>query len=197
MRAWQKMLSGRRVDLMNPSAIDIEIEDIAQGLSRVARWGGQTLGDQAFSVAQHSLLVEKIFHTLEPGTNKTWLLAALLNDASDYVVGDMVSPLKNALGFDTRPFEDKMVQAIHVRFGLPAVMPPALKKSIIRCDKAAAWLEATQIAAFSVAEANQILGPPPLNVKDWTVSPLPPNEAKRQFLERFYRLAEQAETAAA
>jgi uncharacterized protein len=197
MRAWQRMLSGRRLDLINPSAIDIEIEDIAHGLSRVARWNGQTLGDHAFSVAQHSLLVEEISRALEPRAEHGWFLAALLHDASEYVVGDMISPFKNALGIDYRSFEDKLMQAIHIRFGLPAVISPQLKKFIKRSDKISAYLEATQIAGFSEAESRKLFGPPPLPVKDKIIVPLPPNEAKKQFLERFYAMAEQAEAAAA
>ena len=197
MRAWQKMLSGRRLDLINPSAMDIEIDDIAHGLSRVARWNGQTIGDNSFSVAQHSVLVEKISHTLQSDIDQTWLLAALLHDAAEYVVGDMISPFKNALGVNCRSFEDKLMQAIHIRFGLPAVIPPQLKKFIKRSDKISAYLEATQIAGFSDAESRKIFGPPPITVKDWVIQPLSPNEAKQQFLERFYALAEQSETAAA
>ncbi len=59
-RVWQRMLSGRRLDLLDPSPLDVEISDIAHGLARVARWNGQTRGDFAFSVAQHSLIVEQI-----------------------------------------------------------------------------------------------------------------------------------------
>jgi 5'-deoxynucleotidase YfbR-like HD superfamily hydrolase len=197
MRAWQRMLSGRRLDLINPSAMDIEIEDIAHGLSRVARWNGQTTGSHAFSVAQHSVVVERISHTLEPGTAHTWLLAALLHDASEYVVGDMISPFKNALGINYRAFEDKLMQAVHVRFGLPAVISPQMKKFIKRSDKISAYLEATQLAGFSEAEGRKLFGPPPITVKDWTVQPLEPNDAKKLFLDRFYTLSEQAEAAAA
>lgn len=197
MRAWQRMLSGRRLDLINPSAMDIEIEDIAHGLSRVARWGGQTTGDHAFSVAQHSVLVEKISRTLEPNIEQGWLLAALLHDAAEYVVGDMISPFKNALGIDYRVFEDKLMQAVHVRFGLAAVTTPQMKKFIKRSDKISAYLEATQIAGFSASESSKIFGPPPLSIRDWVIESLSSNVAKQQFLDRFYALAEQAETAAA
>ncbi len=197
MRAWQRMLSGRRLDLINPAAVDIEIEDIAHGLSRVARWNGQTIGEHSFSVAQHSVLVEKICRTLEPEADKNWLLAALLHDASEYVAGDMISPFKNALGLDYRAFEDKLMQAIHIRFGLPAVISPQLKKFIKRADKISAYLEATQIAGFTHAESAKLFGPPPLPVRDWALEQLTPNAAKQQMLERFAVLAEQAETAAA
>jgi uncharacterized protein len=188
MRAWQRMLSGRRLDLINPSAMDIEIEDIAHGLSRV---------EYSFSVAQHSVLVEEISRMLEPDAGSDWLLAALLHDASEYVVGDMISPFKNALGVDYRSFEDKLMQAVHIRFGLPAVIPPQLKKFIKRSDKISAYLEATQLAGFDDAESRKLFGPPPVTVKNIVVRPLPANDAKKLFLERFYALAEQAESAVA
>ena len=193
MRAWQRMLSGRRLDLINPSAMDIEVEDIAHGLSRVARWNGQTTGDHAFSVAQHSVIVEKIARTLQPGADRQWLLAALVHDASEYVVGDMISPFKNALGVDYRAFEDKLMQALHIRFGLPAVISPQLKKFIKRADKISAYLEATQIAGFSHEESRKFFGPPPMTVQDWVVRPVPPNEAKRLFVERFNELVSVSE----
>ena len=75
-RAWQRMLSGRRLDLLDPSPLDVEIEDIAHGLSRVARWNGQTSGDWAFSVAQHSLVVEEIFRRLRPDATPAEVEAA-------------------------------------------------------------------------------------------------------------------------
>jgi 5'-deoxynucleotidase YfbR-like HD superfamily hydrolase len=196
MRTWQKMLSGRKLDLLNPSAMDIEIEDIAHGLSRVAKWGGQTAGDHAFSVAQHSLLVEQIARTLQPSSDASWFLAALLFNAADYAVGDMVTPLKEALG-EYSTFESKLMQAIHVRFGLPAVVSPLLKKFITRSDRAATYLEATQIAGFSEAESRKIFGPPPVTLRDWKVEPVSAPEAKKQFLARFYALIEQRESSAA
>lgn len=198
MRAWQKMLSGRRLDLNSPSAMDIEIEDIAHGLSRVSRWNGQTAGDHAFSVAQHSIMVEEIARNLQPTADKSWLLAALLNDASEYVVGNLISPFKIATGTDHRSFEDKLMQAVHVRFGLPAVMSPQMKKFILRADKVAAYLQATQVAGFTDIEARKFFGPAPVTVKDWKVVSLSPNEAKKLYLERFELLqAETLESAAA
>lgn len=197
MRAWQRMLSGRRLDLINPSPMDIEIEDIAHGLSRVARWNGQTTGEHSFNVAQHSVIVEQIANTLEPGTSREWLLAALLHDASEYVVGDMISPFKNALGVNYRAFEDKLMQAIHVRFGLPAIITPQLKKFIKRADKICAWLEATQIAGFSVEESNECFGEPPAAVRNWSVAPLSANDSKRLYVARFEELVATAKSEAA
>ena len=92
------MLSGRRLDLIDPSPLDVEIADIAHGLARVARWNGQTNGPEIFSVAQHSLLVEAIFSAAAPDAPRSPSLAALLHDAPEYVIGDMISPFKAAIG---------------------------------------------------------------------------------------------------
>jgi len=185
MRAWQRMLSGRRLDLIDPSPVDIEIEDIAQGLSRVARWNGQTIGEHAFSVAEHSVLVERIARQISPHKSEDWYLAALIHDASEYVIGDMISPFKNALGIDYHDFEDKLQQAIHIRFGLAPVITKSLKKFIKTADKISAHLEATQIAGFSSEESTKFFGPLPDEIKGWTLSPLNPNDAKKLMIDRF------------
>jgi 5'-deoxynucleotidase YfbR-like HD superfamily hydrolase len=157
-RAWQRMLSGRRLDLLDPTPMDIEIEDIAHGLAFVARWNGQTIGDYAYSVAEHSLLVEEIFTRLNPTAPVKWRLAALLHDAPEYVIGDMISPVKAAVGSGYETLDERLMAAIHIRFGLPAQVPAATKKLIKNADKISAWLEATQIAGFTVAEANRFFG---------------------------------------
>lgn len=191
------MLSGRRLDLINPSAVDIEIEDIAHGLSRVARWNGQTTGDHSFSVAQHSVLVEKIARRLDPAAPQDWFLATLLHDASEYVVGDMISPFKNALGINYRAFEDKLMQAIHIRFGLPAIITPQLKKFIKKADKISAYLEATQIAGFTHDESEKFFGALPAAIAGWTIDPLSPNAAKAEYIARFEELLSARPSAAA
>ncbi|MGV6810791.1 MAG: HD domain-containing protein [Brevirhabdus sp.] len=157
-RAWQRMLSGRRLDLLDPTPVDIEIEDIAHGLAFVARWNGQTVGDWPYSVAEHSLLVEEIFTRLYPSTPVKWKLAALLHDAPEYVIGDMISPVKAAVGPGYGELDARLTAAIHIRFGLPAALPVAVKKQVKRADKISAWLEATQIAGFTKAEADQFFG---------------------------------------
>ncbi len=189
MRAWQRMLSGRRLDLINPAPVDIEIEDIAHGLSRVARWNGQTTGDHAFSVAQHSLLVEEIFTREGRETAPGWKLACLLHDAPEYVIGDMISPFKAVLGDDYKIFEKRLQSSIHIRFGLPADPDPALSKRIKDADKIAAWLEATEIAGFSEDEALKIFGPKP-DKTDYDLTPLSPSECKERFVSRFRDLSE-------
>lgn len=186
-RAWQRMLSGRRLDLLNPAFTDIEIEDIAHGLARVARWNGQTQGDHAFSVAQHSVLVEELCAAMCPEWGPAERLMALLHDAPEYVVGDMISPFKAALGLDYRAFEDRLAAAIHVRFGLPVTVPPRVKTQIKRADGYSAFLEATQLAQFSLKEAQEFFVEPPQALQR-QLRPLSPGEAQTQFLERFAAL---------
>jgi 5'-deoxynucleotidase YfbR-like HD superfamily hydrolase len=186
-RAWQRMLSGRRLDLLDPHAIDIEIDDIALGLSRVARWNGQTRGEHGFSVAQHSLIVEEICGHIQPDLGVNWRLMALLHDAAEYVIGDMISPFKSALGLDYRRFEDQLEKAIHIRFGLPALMPAPVKKLIKQADHACAFFEATQLVGFSDAEARQWFGQPPAGY-DLVIKPLSPNAASAAFVARFEAL---------
>lgn len=193
-RAWQRMLSGRRLDLLDPSPLDIEIEDIAHGLARVARWNGQTRGDHTFSVAEHSLLVEAIAGDLDPSLSREFRLGALLHDGPEYVIGDLISPFKAALSLDYRAFENKLLAAIHLRFGLPAELPKAVAKLIKRADKIAAYYEATGLAGFSREEARNFFGQPrdlsPALVKALTqLSPLPAAEGEARFLKRFHALA--------
>jgi uncharacterized protein len=188
-RAWQRMLSGRRLDLLDPSPLDIEIEDIAHGLARVARWNGQTRGDHAFSVAQHSLLVERLLRQLEPGLARADALAALLHDAPEYVIGDMISPFKAALGLDYKAFELKLLAAVHLRFGLQPAVPVALQTRIKRADRIAAYLEAVQLAGFEVAEAERFFGAARgLNGVLPVLEPLAAVDAAAQFMTRFREL---------
>ncbi len=186
-RAWQRMLSGRRLDLLDPSPVDIEIDDIAHGLARVARWNGQTTGPLPFNVAQHSLIVEAFCDALKPGWPPKWRLAALLHDGPEFVIGDMISPFKAQLGGPYKVIEHRLQQAIHLRFGLPADLPDAIEKLIKRADRASAFFEATQLAGFDVAEARKIFGAPrgiaPVELKAMTAS-----QAQNAYLKRFHNL---------
>ncbi len=185
-RAWQRMLSGRRLDLLDPTPVDIEISDIAHGLAFVARWNGQTTGDWPYSVAEHALLVEELFTRILPGAEPRWQLAALLHDAPEYVIGDMISPVKSAVGPGYEALDARLSAAIHIRFGLPAVLPQRVKRAIKRADRVSAWLEAIQIAGFAVAEADRLFTrPDPGLVADRAIRPRPPREAREAFLARF------------
>ncbi len=188
-RAWQRMLSGRRLDLLDPTPVDIEIEDIAHGLAFVARWNGQTHGDYPYSVAEHSLLVEEIYARLNPSAPVKWRMAALLHDAPEYVIGDMISPVKSAVGPGYGVLDDRLTAAIHLRFGLPAALPKTVKAAIKRADRISAWLEATQIAGFAEDEANRFFTQPQLDVtKGLKIILRPPVEVRRAFTQRHEKL---------
>jgi 5'-deoxynucleotidase YfbR-like HD superfamily hydrolase len=190
-RAWQRMLSGRRLDLLDPSPLDVEIEDIAHGLARVARWNGQTSGSAIFSVAQHSVLVCDVLDALEPDAPTSTRLMVLLHDAPEYVIGDMISPFKAVIGESYKLVEARLLCAIHLRFGLPPVTPPAIKALTKKADKVAAFLEATQLAGFSVEESCRYFGDPrplPAPIDRTTLVPLPAAKAQQAFLDRFIQL---------
>jgi uncharacterized protein len=188
-RAWQRMLSGRRLDLLEPSPLDIEIADIAHGLARVARWNGQTSGTHAFSVAQHSVLVERLVAELNPRLAREARLMALLHDAPEYVIGDLISPFKAAIGLDYKLLENRLQAAIHLRFGLPAVVPAALKILFKKADHLSAYHEATQLAGFADKEARRLFGAPPKALATPKLAPLPTAEAEKLFLDRFHKLS--------
>jgi 5'-deoxynucleotidase YfbR-like HD superfamily hydrolase len=188
------MLSGRRLDLLDPSPLDVEIEDIAHGLARVARWNGQTKGAHIFSVAQHSLLVEAISRQQNPNLDRAWRLAVLLHDAPEYVIGDPISPFKAVIGGDYKPVEARLLSAISIRFGLPPVWPATLKEITKQADRGAAFLEATRLAGFSESEARKFFGPPPrldAAQEKHYLSPWGAEPAEKRFLKRFFELAEE------
>jgi 5'-deoxynucleotidase YfbR-like HD superfamily hydrolase len=168
-RAWQRMLSGRRLDLLDPSPLDIEIEDIAHGLARVARWNGQT----------------EVDHRLA--------LALMLHDAPEYVIGDMISPFKAIIGGSYKAVENRLLAAIHLRFGLPPALPAEVGAIIKTADYGAAFLEATVLAGFGVTEARRFFGPRPAlpaTVEKDYLTPWPAETAKHRFLEHFATLVE-------
>ncbi len=185
------MLSGRRLDLLDPTPVDIEVEDIAHGLAFVARWNGQTRGDWPYSVAEHSLLVEQIFALLEEDAPLRWRLAALLHDAPEYVIGDMISPVKAAVGPAYGELDARLSQAIHLRFGLPAQLPKAVKARIKRADRISAWLEAVRIAGFTEAEATRFFRAPPQVCLSLPLHLRPPAETREAYTTRIGELLRQ------
>ena len=190
-RAWQRMLSGRRLDLLDPSPLDIEIADIAHGLARVARWNGQTRGAHIFSVAQHTLLVETVMREQTPRLDVRFRLAALLHDAPEYVIGDMISPFKAVLGGDYKAVEKRLLAAIHIRFGLPPVLSVEVERQIKEADKGAAYLEATELAGFAQAEAGRLFGRDPglpVSTRQDYLTPWTAAKAEKRFLARFKAL---------
>ena len=182
------MLSGRKLDILFPSPLDIEIEDIALGLSRVTRWNGQTIGNHAYSVAQHSLLVEKLFSLEYPDLDNKWKLAALLHDAPEYVIGDLITPFKYALNNSYRDVEENLIKAIHIRFSLPAKIPKSVELKIKTIDKAVAWYEAIAVGGYSENEATQILQKPNLKSTYQAIISLSPNTTAGKFLKKFNQI---------
>ena len=187
-RAWQRMLSGRKLDILSPSPFDIEIEDIALGLSRVTRWNGQTTGEYPYSVAQHSILVEEFFNNEYPSLNKKWNLAALLHDAPEYVIGDLITPFKYALNNSYQFVEENLMEAIFIRFGLPAILPRHIETKIKRIDKALAWFEAVDLAGYNEKEASQIIKKPSLNFEHKIIVALSAKDVEKKFLKKFHTI---------
>ncbi len=184
-RAWQRMLSGRKLDILSPSPFDIEIEDIVLGLSRVTRWNGQTKGKHPYSVAQHSILVEELFNIEYPDLDNKWNLAALLHDAPEYVIGDLITPFKYALNNSYRSVEDNLMKAIYLRFGLPGLIPKNIESKIKKIDKALAWFEAVDLAGYKEKEASQIIKKPNLNFKHQIIVAMSAKDVEKRFLKRF------------
>ncbi len=184
------MLSGRRLDIVDPSPLDVEIGDIAHGLARVARWNGQTRGPEIFSVAQHALLVEALFAATSPEAPARDRLAALLHDGPEYVIGDLISPFKAAVGGDYRRIETRLMRAIHIRFGLPPDLAPDLVKRIKAADRLSAYLEATALAGFAEGEARKLFGEPAYPARRFGsfLEPMRPDVAEARFLARFAEL---------
>ncbi|ABE38473.1 metal dependent phosphohydrolase [Rhodopseudomonas palustris BisB5] len=192
-RVWQRMLSGRRLDLLDPSPLDVEVEDIAHGLARVARWNGQTSGAHIFSVAQHTLLVEAVMRERNPRIDARLRLAALLHDAPEYVIGDMISPFKAVIGESYKAVERRLLAAIHIRFGLPAALDEAIERQIKAADRGAAYLEATSLAGFTKAEAKRLFGSDPglpQTMQDDYLTPWSAGKAEKRFLTRFQALCD-------
>ena len=187
-RSWQRMLSGRRLDLLNPSPLDIEIEDIARGISRVARWNGQTSGEYPLSVAQHSVIVAELLKSYNENIEIKWQLAALLHDASEYIIGDMITPLKSFLGEEYIQLEEKIQAAINIRFSLPGEIPKKIYKLIKNCDRQTAFIEAIQLAGFTLKEAKKTLKIPKL-IPDYKIIPISANKAEKLFLKKFKELS--------
>ena len=186
-RSWQRMLSGRRLDLLNPSPLDIEIEDIARGISRVARWNGQTSGEYPLYVAQHSVIVAELLKSYNENIEIKWQLAALLHDAAEYIISDMITPLKSFLGEEYIQLEEKIQSAINIRFSLPGEIPKRIYKVIKNCDRQTAFIEAIQLAGFTLKEAKKTLKMPKF-IPDYKIIPISANKAEKLFLKKFKEL---------
>ena len=117
-------------------------------------------------------------------------MAALLHDAPEFVIGDMISPVKAAVGPGYKELDDRLMAAVHLRFGLPASLPAEIKKQIKRADRISAWLEAVQIAGFTKAEADRLFGKPQSKlVETMQIILRPPAETRAAFVGRFETLS--------
>jgi 5'-deoxynucleotidase YfbR-like HD superfamily hydrolase len=188
------MLSGRRLDILNPSPVDVELSDIAHGLARVPRWNGQTLGDYPFSVAQHSVLVLELFRAANPDSEPVGQLQALLHDAPEYVMGDIISPFKAVMGGNYQDVEKGLLSAIYLRFSLPAAMPATLRKQVKKADQEAAFFEATHLAGFDPDEARRLFGVPTqpafeVDAFDRLIRPWPTHQAHQKFMDAFNEIS--------
>jgi len=187
------MLSGRRLNLIDPSPLDIEIEDIALGLARNTRWNGQTKGEHGWSVAQHSDLVVDIVRRLQPRADAEVLMAAKLHDASEYVTHDLITPLKSVVGNVFKEVEARLMQAVRLRFGLPPELKIKTQRLIKSADIIAAATEAVQLAGFTEEELRTVLDFKEKPLKNIKLTPRPVAEAEQNFLNGF-RMLEKAMT---
>lgn len=108
---------GKYIDLLDPDPSVIEIEEIAHRLSNICRWLGGT--KYHYSVAQHS----SIICDLVP---KDIAMQALLHDATEAYMGDLVTPLKVHFP-DFAKMEDNLWAAIADKFGLPRELDPRIR----------------------------------------------------------------------
>ncbi|HZX28156.1 MAG TPA: phosphohydrolase [Telluria sp.] len=157
-RAWVRMPSGRRLDLLDPTPFDWDDEDLALGLARTFRWGGHSAWPQPLSVAQHSIAVLYLRRRLTPGPLPAKAeLRELLHDAEEGLLGfDAISVIKPFLGEQFRALTQRLEHAVFVRYGLPAWTRAehALHK---RADRLAAASEAVHVAGWSAAEVRSTL----------------------------------------
>lgn len=179
---------------MKPAAREVDIEDIARGLSRLPRWNGQTKGSLAFSVAQHSLLVRFLFAELDPKAEKCWQLAALLHDGPEYALGDLIAPFKKVVGETYHQVEQSLQQAIHRRFSLPKVLPSSVAARVEKADRWSASLEAQVLTSFpkeTIAQLSPLSSRPFPGAAHALLEPWPSHVAQGRFLQEFARLYEE------
>jgi 5'-deoxynucleotidase YfbR-like HD superfamily hydrolase len=190
-RVFQRMRSGRRLHLLDPSPVDVEISDAIYGISRQMRWNGQTTGEVGFTVAQHSVTVEAIFTAMVwPKAPVEARLAALVHDLAEWVLSDLSTPVKaviKAAGYGE--LEQRVDRAIRLRIGLPAVLPEAWIDPLKRADRIAGVTEAVRLAGWSEADARRDVGKG-YRGKLWEgpLDPLPEAAARAQWLARFAAL---------
>ena len=187
------MLSGRRLDLLDPSPLDVEIEDIAHGLARVARWNGQTerrahfFRRAALAAGRDHRAPAAPISTARPRSR------VLLHDAPEYVIGDMISPFKAVIGDAYKAVEARLLAAIHLRFGLPAdAAGRSRRPDQGRRPSARAFSRRRGLPDFREPKRGGSSAPrrsSPRPSSATTSRPGPPETAEARFLERFAKLA--------
>jgi uncharacterized protein len=157
-RAWVRLPSGKRLDLLNPTPFDWEDEDLALGLARTYRWGGHSAWPLPLSVAQHSLLVLALHRRrAHSAANAPAELRELLHDADEGLLGfDCLSPVKPILGQAYRTLTERLEKAIALRYGLPP-WTAAEKKAHKQADQLAAASEAVHVAGWAESEVRRTL----------------------------------------
>jgi hypothetical protein len=197
-RAWVRLPSGRRLDLLAPTPFDWTDEDLAIGLSRTFRWGGHSVWPAPLSVAQHSLAVLALRRAARPAATRIGLRRELLHDAEEGLTNfDCISPLKPFLGAGFLALQQRLSAAVATRYALPA-WEEEERRLHKKLDIAMAAAEAVHVAGWSRAEVRATLGiraavmaADPLQAEfggtPW--EPWAPEVAAQRFLDALRRLA--------
>lgn len=171
--AWMQVRSGEPFWPLEPRVEDIDINDIAHALGMVCRYGGHCR--RFYSVAEHSFLLS---YSVDPG-HALW---ALLHDAAEAYIGDVVRPLKHEMP-EFMAAEERILEAIANKFNLPGSMPDQVKEH----DTRILVDEKEQIMTPSRLPWSALEGYAPLGV---TINGWSPGKASGMFLVRFHQLTD-------
>jgi len=158
-RAWRRLPSTRRIDLMNPDPDAWTDRDLACLMSRTARWAGESSWQETLSVAQHSLMVLELMRLTAPvPMTAAEELRELLHDAEEGFLGfDPISPLKQAFGDPFRQVADRLLTCIFTRYGVTDWDAEAYARHKL-ADRTAAAGEAVHCVGWSPSEVVDVLG---------------------------------------
>lgn len=158
-RAWIRLPSGGRLDLINPSPDAWQDSDLACRISRTYRWGGESKHAFPLSVAQHSLAVLALREQLSPEPlTALQKMAELQHDSEEAFIGfDPISPLKRAMGPEFEKICDRILAAIWERYRLPEWEPEDYKLHK-EADLISAASEAVHCVGWSEDEVRNVLG---------------------------------------
>ncbi len=156
-RAWVRLPSGKRLDLLHPTPFDWDDADLAVGLARTYRWGGHSAWPLPLSVAQHSLLVLAMHRQGARRTDPAAEHRELLHDADEGLLGfDCISVVKPFLGASFRALTADLQRAVALRYGIKA-FAPAERKAHKRADRVAAASEAVHVVGWTREEVRTTL----------------------------------------